>query len=161
MNQANLGRRRFLLAAPAVLLLAAGLKAQSPHRISATEIPADHLIQPGQFHQELQANPCSALILQVGSRVLFEQAHIPGAEYAGPAPTPAGLDALRARVTSLPRSQEIVIYCGCCPWDRCPNMGAAWNLLHEMGFTHVRALYIADNFGADWVAKGFRAEASR
>lgn len=160
MNGIDRSRRRFMLIAPLALVIDAGLQAQSPQHISASTIPADHLIQPEQFNQELQVNPQKALILQVGSRVLFEEAHIPGAEYAGPASTPAGLDVLRARVTSLPRTQEIVIYCGCCPWNRCPNMGAAWNLLQQMGFTHVRALYIADNFGADWVAKGFRAEAS-
>ena len=24
-----------------------------------------------------------------------------------------------------------------------------------MGFTHLKVLYIADNFGANWVAKGY------
>jgi len=27
--------------------------------------------------------------------------------------------------------------------------------LHAMGFTHVKVLYIANNFGADWVDKGY------
>jgi len=27
-----------------------------------------------------------------------------------------------------------------------------------MGFTNVRALYIANNFGSDWVDKGFSVE---
>jgi hypothetical protein len=30
-----------------------------------------------------------------------------------------------------------------------------------MGFTQVRALYLADNFGADWVAKGYRVDKSQ
>jgi hypothetical protein len=27
-----------------------------------------------------------------------------------------------------------------------------------MGFTNVKALYLADNFGADWAAKGYPVE---
>jgi hypothetical protein len=64
-------------------------------------------------------------------------------------------------VANLSRTQEIVIYCGCCPWDKCPNIAPAWQLLHQMGFTEARALYIGNNFGADWVAKGSRAEKSQ
>ena len=127
---------------------------------SASVIPKGDLIQPEQLHQELEAHR-QWLILQVGSRILYEGAHIPGAVYAGPASRPDGLAAIRARVRSLPRSQPIVIYCGCCPWDRCPNIGPAWQLLHSMGFTHVRALYLADNFGNNWVGLGYDVQSSQ
>ncbi|HEX4064944.1 MAG TPA: rhodanese-like domain-containing protein [Acidobacteriaceae bacterium] len=143
------------------IVFAPGGWAQSSDRISATTIPQDRLIQPEELNRELQDHPHAALVLQVGSRMLFDEAHIPGAEYAGPASRPEGLEALRTRVTDLPRDRALVIYCGCCPWDHCPNMGPAWALLHRMGFTNVRALYLADNFGADWVAKGYRAEKSQ
>jgi rhodanese-related sulfurtransferase len=133
----------------------------SPDRISATAIPQDRLIQPEELNRELESRSHAALVLQVGSRMLFDEGHIPGAEYAGPASRPEGLQVLRARVADLPRDRAVVIYCGCCPWDHCPNMGPAWALLQRMGFTHVRALYLADNFGADWVAKGYRAEKSQ
>ncbi len=160
MNLKNLDRL-FLPAAIAALLMAYGLHAQQSGRVSTAAIPQDRLVQPEQFQQELQTYPHAALILQVGSRILFDEAHIPGAEYAGPASLPEGLQALRTRVSNLPRDGAIVIYCGCCPWNDCPNMGPAWQLLHSMGFTHVRALYLADNFGADWVAKGYRVDKSQ
>jgi hypothetical protein len=142
------------------ILITTGLHAQSSNPMSTAVIPSDHLVQPEQLNHELQIHPQGVLILQVGSRVLFEEAHIPGAEYAGPASQSEGREILRKRVAKLPRNRGIVIYCGCCPWNRCPNLGPAWNLLAQMGFTHVRALYLANNFGADWVAKGFRAEQS-
>ena len=128
---------------------------------SATTIPKDALIQPEALHQELEANPHAALIVQVGSRMMFDQEHIPGAVYAGPGSQAEGLQALRARVEGLPRMGAIVLYCGCCPWEKCPNVAPAWALLHGMGFTQVRVLYIAQNFGADWVARGFGAEPTR
>jgi hypothetical protein len=30
-----------------------------------------------------------------------------------------------------------------------------------MGFTNVEVLYLADNFGADWVSKGYPVEKGR
>lgn len=131
------------------------------HAQSATAIPQDHLVQPQALHRELAAHPHADLVLQVGSRLLFDEAHIPGAEYAGPASSPAGLEALRARVARLPRTRPIVLYCGCCPWEHCPNVAPAWDLLHQMGFTHVRVLYLADNFGTDWAAQGYAVDKSQ
>jgi 3-mercaptopyruvate sulfurtransferase SseA len=127
----------------------------------AATIPADQLVQPAAFEQELQAHPHGALILQVGSHTMFDEDHIPGAEYVGPGSRPEGLQALRTRVAGLPHTKAIVLYCGCCPWEHCPNVAPAWGELHRMGFTHVRVLYIAHNFGADWVSRGYRAEPTR
>ena len=81
-----------------------------------------------------------------------------GADYAGPGSQPIGLQALRSRVATLSRRQFIVLYCGCCPWNHCPNVGPAFHQLHDMGFTNVKVLYLADNFGADWVDRGYPVE---
>jgi hypothetical protein len=51
-----------------------------------------------------------------------------------------------------------VLYCGCCPWGRCPNVGPAYKYLYDQGFTNVKVLYMANNFGDDWVAKGYKVE---
>ncbi|HZQ70755.1 MAG TPA: rhodanese-like domain-containing protein [Terriglobales bacterium] len=95
------------------------------------------------------------LMLQVGSRVLFQQAHIPGSEYVGAGNTDAGLQALKKRVESVPKSKFIVIYCGCCPWNHCPNVEPADKTLRQLGFTNVKTLYIGNNFGMDWVQRGY------
>ena len=86
---------------------------------------------------------------------MFDQAHIPGSEYAGPGNTGAGLQVLRNRVAGLAKDAPILIYCGCCPWARCPNMAAAHDVMVELGFTNVKAMIINDNFGTDWVDKGY------
>ena len=100
------------------------------------------------------------LVLQVGSHVLFAQSHIAGSEYVGPGSQPAGLEQLQSRVNPLSRKKLIVLYCGCCPWNRCPNLGPAYAKLHEMGFTNAKVLYLANNFGADWADKGYPVEQS-
>ncbi len=125
----------------------------------ASSIPAEFLVEPREFAAALhgQHNP-KPLILQVGFRTLYDQAHIPGAEYAGPANEDEGLRRLRDRVAGLPKDTPIVIYCGCCPWTRCPNVAAAFDTLHGLGFSHLQVLHIAENFGTDWVDKGYPAE---
>ena len=95
------------------------------------------------------------VILQVGFKTLFDQAHIPGAQYAGPGNKDDGLANLKSHVEALPHDSALVIYCGCCPWVRCPNMGAAYTQLHATGFSNVKALHIANNFGNDWVNKDY------
>jgi len=121
----------------------------------ATSIPTNRLINPEDLIKILQSGKEQPLVLQTGSHNLFLQAHIPGSEYVGAASTDTGLQQLRKRVDSLPRNKFIVLYCGCCPWSQCPNVKPADDAMHELGFTNVKVLYISDNFGTNWVDKGF------
>jgi thiosulfate/3-mercaptopyruvate sulfurtransferase len=128
----------------------------------AASIPAGDLIQPADLAANFKsAAAAKPLILQVGFRKLYAQAHIPGSEYVGPAKEDTGLESLRNRVAKLPKDSPIVIYCGCCPWSHCPNIAAAYNALRALGFTRVKVLYIADNFGENWVKLGYPAVAGR
>jgi thiosulfate/3-mercaptopyruvate sulfurtransferase len=114
------------------------------------------LIQPEALSMLLNAQGAERpLILQVGSKLMFDQAHIPNSEFVGPGSREDGLNLLRERVKKLPKDSFIVLYCGCCPWGRCPNVGNAFKTMQDLGFTNVKVLYIADNFGADWVNKGY------
>jgi rhodanese-related sulfurtransferase len=122
----------------------------------ASQIATSHLINPDELVKILQSSKGEKpLLIHVGSHVLYAQAHIPNSEYVGPASDAAALQRLRTRVESLPRNKFIIIYCGCCPWTHCPNMKPADDALHAMGFTNVKSLYIANNFGTDWVDKGY------
>jgi thiosulfate/3-mercaptopyruvate sulfurtransferase len=95
------------------------------------------------------------LLFQVGSHMLYVQAHIPGSEYLGAGATAEGIQNLRQRAQRLPKRAAIVLYCGCCPWSHCPNLNPAYDVLRQMGLTNVKVLYMANNFGADWVYKGY------
>ncbi|MFZ0287433.1 MAG: rhodanese-like domain-containing protein [Terriglobales bacterium] len=122
----------------------------------ASLIPASSVITPEELVNILQsAKSEKPLMIQVGSHVLYSEAHIPGSEYVGPASNGTGLRSLRERVESLARDKFIVLYCGCCPWSHCPNIEPAYEALHAMGFTKLKVLYIANNFGTDWVEKGY------
>lgn len=146
-----------LLFAPPIEARAAAPAHESATHVSATTIPSNALIQPAELARMLHASGSRPVILQVGFHVLYTEAHIAGAQYAGPASNAAGIQNLKKHAGSLPRNQLVVIYCGCCPWTHCPNVAPAYDQLHAWGFTNVKVLYLADNFGADWVDKGYPA----
>jgi hypothetical protein len=156
----ELTRRRLFLAllAGSASVTAARVFSAQPHggpQDPGAVIPAAALLEPKELVPTLASAQDRPLILQVGVHVLYAQAHIPGSEYIGAAGTAAGLEALRKRVATTPKARFIVLYCGCCPWENCPNIRPAFNQLHALGFTHVQALRLAENFGADWVDKGY------
>ncbi len=148
------------LAVALLAVLQSGV-AMAEHKPAAS-IPAADLIQPAELAASLKSPAApKPVILQVGSHVLYAEAHIAGSDYAGAAGQDAGLQALRDRVAKLPKDAPIVIYCGCCPWTRCPNIAPAYEQLRALGFSHVKVLYIADNFGANWVDQGFPVDKGR
>ena len=141
---------KLLLTAVIFLATAGSIAAQS-------ELPpgSPELLNPEELVNLIQSPAGEKpLILNVGPSLLYMQAHIPGAEYVGAASSPQGMQSLRSRVKAMPKNTFIVLYCGCCPWSHCPNVRPAYNELHKLGFGNVRVLYIADNFGTDWVDKG-------
>ena len=146
-----------LLAVTTPLVLCAQA-ATAPLPSSAMSVPESRLIQPEDLVRMLKSTEKEKpVILQVGSRLMFSQVHIPGSEFAGPGSQASGIQSLESTVSALPKTRRIVLYCGCCPWNRCPNVGPAYKRLHDLGFTNVRVLYIASNFGDDWVNKGYPA----
>jgi hypothetical protein len=144
------------------LAIVPGTRAQSGgvvSPLSAMTVPQAQLMQPAELAGLLKAGGAERpVVFQVGSFVMFQQAHIPNAGFAGPASQQTGLTLLKKFSAPLSKDQLIVIFCGCCPWNHCPNMGPAYKQLRDLGFTNVKALYIAHNFGDDWVAKGYPVE---
>ena len=118
----------------AVLLLAPLSASAAPG--DALTIPAAVQIQPAELAAMLKAGDTPP-ILQVGFSVMYQQAHIPNSHFAGPGNKDDGLLNLKNQVEALPRASLVVIYCGCCPWEKCPNIAAAYKQLVEMGFTRV------------------------
>ncbi len=83
-------RIAILLAIVAAVLTPAGLAA-------AASVDGVDVIKPEELAKVLQSSGEKPLILNVGPRLLYAQAHIPGAEYMGAASEPGGIERLRAR----------------------------------------------------------------
>ncbi|HUA82942.1 MAG TPA: rhodanese-like domain-containing protein [Bryobacteraceae bacterium] len=118
--------------------------------------PSSQVISPADLARSLKG--LDAAILQVGFAKLYDVKHIPGSIYAGPASH--DLEPLKKALAGVPKNREIVLYCGCCPWDHCPNMKPAYNLLKSLGYTKIKVMEIPNNFGSDWVDKGYPVEGS-
>ena len=112
-------------------------------------------IQPQKLAKALAGGP---EVLMVGPRILFNGAHIAGAVYAGPAGKPEGLETLSKAAASIAKARQIVLYCGCCPMERCPNIRPAFQKLKELGYRRVKALILPTNLHDDWIAKGYPVE---
>jgi rhodanese-related sulfurtransferase len=119
------------------------------------------LVQPRELTAQLAGKGAHPAVFMVGPNVLYRSKHIPGSVYAGPGNGEAGLAMLKAEADKLPRDREVVVYCGCCPWDRCPNVKPAVDLLKRMGFAKAKALYLETGFKADWLDQGYAAEMGR
>ncbi|HVU36494.1 MAG TPA: rhodanese-like domain-containing protein [Opitutaceae bacterium] len=111
------------------------------------------LLDPTSFASMLQTGQ-KPVVLCVGVALLYRSAHIVGAKYAGPASNPDGLALLRQTARDLPRDQPLVIYCGCCPWQHCPNIRPAYAALKKLGFQKIRVLALPTDFHHDWVEAG-------
>ena len=147
-------RRTFLAPAAlaaAALALPASADPTDPWR-------QDELLQPSALADILRSAQKPPVIISVVFPVLYRQRHIAHAELAGPTSKPEGIAALKQAVASLPKNADIVIYCGCCPMVRCPNIRPAYQTLKELGFTNVRVLEIPTNLHTDWVEKGYPVE---
>jgi thiosulfate/3-mercaptopyruvate sulfurtransferase len=112
---------------------------------------SNDLIQPAPVAKDLNA----PLLIHVGFPVLYRSAHIAGSVFAGPGSKEEGIADLRMAVAGQPRTREIVLYCGCCPFDKCPNVRPAFAALHEMGFTRVKVMVLPTNLKTDWIDKGY------
>jgi thiosulfate/3-mercaptopyruvate sulfurtransferase len=135
----------------ATLASVAVMAADTQHPIT----PSD-LIAPSQLNSQLAAVKSGKIVLiHVGFHTMYEMAHIPGSRYTGAASREEGLEGLKKLAANLPHNQPIVIYCGCCPWDVCPNIRPAFEVLKRMGFSNVKALDIPERLGDDWTAKGY------
>jgi rhodanese-related sulfurtransferase len=115
---------------------------------AANDLP---VVQPATLAKDVK----SPLIIHVGFAVLYRASHIPGSNYAGPASKPEGLEDLKKAVAGQPKDRQIVLYCGCCPWDKCPNIRPAIAALREMGYNNVKALELPENLKTDWIDKGY------
>jgi thiosulfate/3-mercaptopyruvate sulfurtransferase len=106
-----------------------------------------------------EKNGTPPTIVYVGFRTLFAGGHIPGASFHGTTSTEQGLGEMKKWADGLPRSTNLVIYCGCCPFEKCPNVRPAFTALRGMGFKKLRILILPTNFATDWVGKGYPMQA--
>jgi hypothetical protein len=114
----------------------------------------EQTVQPADLAKELENSKTAPTVIFVGFKRLYTAGHIKGAQYHGTAGSEEGLKELTAWATTLPHVTNLVIYCGCCPMERCPNIRPAFKALRDLGFKKVRVLLLPNDFATDWAGKG-------
>ncbi len=140
-----------------ILVIACALAATCAIPIRADSDPwtKAQTVQPADLVKELGDSKTAPTVVFVGFKRLYGAGHIKGAQYHGTAGSEEGLKALTAWAAGLPRTTNLVIYCGCCPLERCPNIRPAFKALQGLGFKNLRVLLLAQDFATDWADKGF------
>jgi thiosulfate/3-mercaptopyruvate sulfurtransferase len=80
---------------------------------------------------------------------------IKGSIDIGLAKDSANLAKFKQQLALMPKDADIVIYCGCCPFEHCPNIRPAFSLLNQMKFTRHKLLNLEHNIKIDWINRGY------
>lgn len=116
------------------------------------------LIMPEDLVKALnQPEAKRPLLVHVGFPTLYRSAHIAGSKYAGPCGKPEGRDSLTALLKNVPKNRAVVLYCGCCPWEHCPNVIPAFRIARSLGLKNVKVMYVGQDLQRDWVDRGLPA----
>lgn len=111
----------------------------------------NQLMQPADLAQRITAKENgNTLILSIG----FDDPILHSIE-AGPGNSEEGLAQLKAYLKDVSKDKAIVIYCGCCPMEKCPNIRPAFTLLEQLGYKNVKLLELRTSVKADWMDKGY------
>ena len=141
----------FLLTFLLAFSLTAFMKIREPSGFLSEPWTDSQLMAPADLAAELMHTKGNKpLVYCVGPGAL-----ILGSVDMGPAHEKQNLEKLKQALEKLPKNAEIVIYCGCCPFARCPNIRPAFSLLVEMKFLNAHLLNLEHNIRTDWVDKGY------
>lgn len=122
-------------------------KAEAQNPVNWTE---KQLMEPADLAAAIKAKKDVPVIISVGPG-----ATIPNSVDLGMVNNAEGLQKLRERLKSVDKDKKVVIYCGCCPFEHCPNARPAVNALKEMKFTNYYLLDLPHNLKKDWIDKGY------
>jgi hypothetical protein len=111
----------------------------------------DQLMSPGVLADRITHHHLNGLLLiSVGPGALIK-----GSVDMGPAHETTNNKKLQDYLKTVKNDTEIVIYCGCCPFDKCPNIRPAFTMLAEMGFKNAKLLNLPKNIKTDWLDKHY------
>ena len=151
----SISRRALLKALPVAVMAASRVRGEEP---SPDPWPGNRLLEPAALSELLKPSEMSPMIISVAFPVLYRQRRITGARLAGPGSKPEGIAKLKEAVSQQRKDSKIVLYCGCCPMEHCPNIRPAYRALAESGYTGVSVLNLRTNLRTDWTEKGYPVE---
>lgn len=112
---------------------------------------SDQLMATNVLAAKIKSNQIAdMLILSIGP-----DAVIKGSVDIGPTQEEVNLAKLKDYLKQVPKDKKVILYCGCCPFDKCPNIRPAFVALNKMGFKNAELLNIPKNIKVDWIDKDY------
>jgi hypothetical protein len=111
---------------------------------------SNQLLSPAELAQKLASGKDLPVIICVGPG-----AAIPHSIDVGMVKEEENLKKLKENLSKMKKGTQVVVYCGCCPYDHCPNVRPAIQVLKDMKFTNYRLLDLPHNLKTDWINKGY------
>ncbi len=108
------------------------------------------LIEPSTLATVIAGGKDLPIIFSIGPGAV-----IPNSIDIGMVKDEENMTKFKDHVSKLPKSANIVLYCGCCPFDHCPNVRPAIAFLKSQNFTNYHLLNLPHNLKTDWIAKGY------
>jgi hypothetical protein len=124
-------------------------QAVNPGPLQSNPWTTNELLQPGILAQMINTNK-KVRIYNIG--VVQD---IKGAINVGAASKQESLQKFAQALKTAPKDEMIVVYCGCCPFDKCPNIRPAFQLLKAQKFSKPYLLNLSTNLKTDWIGKGY------
>jgi rhodanese-related sulfurtransferase len=131
-----------------VILTCQKISAQNP--VNWTD---NQLIEPSELAATIKSGKEIPLIISIGPGAL-----IPHSKDIGMIKEEENMKKFKEQLTDLPKDTRIVVYCGCCPFEHCPNVRPAMQVLKDMKFTNYQLLNLPHNIKIDWINKGYPTE---
>ena len=110
----------------------------------------EQLIEPSELSASIKSAKNLPIIFSVGPAAI-----IPNSKNIGMVKETENLQKLKELLAGLAKDTAVVIYCGCCPFEHCPNVRPAIQVLKDMNFTNYRLLDLPHNIKTDWIDKGY------
>lgn len=141
--------------AGAGMLVAIGLLFIS--QISIAQNPVnwtpEQLMAPSELSTIIKDNKQVPVIFSIGPGAV-----IPHSKDMGMIKEAENMKEFKEQLARLPKDTQLVVYCGCCPYEHCPNVRPAIQLLKDMNFTNYKLLDLPHNIKVDWINKGYPVE---
>lgn len=152
-------KRLFFAASACLLMMLLGALPSKAQSVSGQQLPVlaspvpwaeSELLAPATLARDVKSHGRLPLVFNIG---FMED--IKGATHIGPVSRAEGMEKFKKTLDTLPKTTEIVIYCGCCPLYKCPNVRPAYLELKKAGFKNIKVLNLTTNLKTNWIGMGY------
>jgi thiosulfate/3-mercaptopyruvate sulfurtransferase len=140
-------KSRAIYALPVLILIIISHLSIAQNPVNWTK---DQLIEPAQLAQIIQKNEALPIVYSIGPGAVIKNS-----VDIGSVKEPENMQEFKKQLSKLRKDADIVVYCGCCPFEHCPNVRPAVAALKEMKFTNYKLLNLSHNVKTDWLDKGY------